>query len=100
MDLATLRTSAPRRYEQAYLMLAGLFLGALVIWPAVDGNGQTTPLDAEAWQGLVIGPYFFKIAIALVDTPFFYLGTSVLQRWIAAGPEHPPAGVLAVPDGD
>lgn len=57
---------------------------ALVIWPMVDGNANTSPLDTETWWGIVIGQYLFKAAIALIDTPLFYLLTSSLKRWIAA----------------
>ena len=56
---------------------------ALVIWPEIDGNAQTSPLDAETWWGIVIGQYLFKLGIALVDTPFFYLGTRLLRAWLA-----------------
>jgi len=59
---------------------------ALVIWPQIDANPATTPLDGETWWGIVIGQYFFKMGIALFDTPFFYVGTAVFQRWIAADP--------------
>ena len=59
---------------------------ALVIWPEIDANPATTPLDGETWWGIVIGQYLFKMGIALFDTPFFYVGTAVLQRWIAAEP--------------
>lgn len=56
---------------------------ALVIWPNVDGNTATTPIEWATWRGIVVGQYLFKLGIALLDTPFFYLGTSYLQRWIA-----------------
>ncbi len=59
---------------------------ALVIWPEIDANPVTTPLDGETWWGIVIGQYLFKMGIALFDTPFFYMGTAVFQRWIAAEP--------------
>lgn len=59
---------------------------ALVIWPNVDANPATTPLDGDTWWGIVVGQYLFKMGIALVDTPFFYMGTAVFQRWIAADP--------------
>ena len=59
---------------------------ALVIWPEIDANPVTTPLDGETWWGIIIGQYLFKMGIALFDTPFFYMGTAVFQRWIAAEP--------------
>lgn len=62
---------------------------ALVLWPEVDGNAQTTPLDAGTWWGIVVGQYLFKVGIAAADTPFFYLGTRALRRWIAAAPAAP-----------
>ncbi len=63
---------------------------ALVIWPDVDNNPQTTPISWETWRGIIIGQYLFKVAIALLDTPLFYLGTSVLGRWMAAEPTPDP----------
>lgn len=57
---------------------------ALVLWPMIDGNTNTSPLDTETWWGIVIGQYLFKAAIAFVDTPLFYLLTASLKRWIAA----------------
>ncbi len=62
---------------------------ALVLWPRVDGFEETTPIDLETWWGIVIGQYLFKAAIALFDTPIFYIGTAALRRWIAAEPAHP-----------
>ena len=38
LDLAALRTSAPARYERLYLLLAGIFLGALVMTNAIAGK--------------------------------------------------------------
>lgn len=55
---------------------------ALVIWPEVDNNPATTPLDFETWQGIVFGQYLFKLAIAALDTPVFYVATHYLQDWI------------------
>ena len=60
---------------------------ALVLWPEIDGNAQTSPLDTETWWGIVIGQYLFKLGIALVDTPFFYLGTRLLRTWLDEEPE-------------
>ena len=59
---------------------------ALVIWPMYDGNPDTSRLDYDTWLGIVIGQYLFKAVIALLDTPFFYLGTYGLRRWIDADP--------------
>jgi len=61
---------------------------ALVIWPEVDGNPATTPLTFETWQGIVFGQYVFKIGIAAVDTPIFYVATHYLTNWIQADPRH------------
>ena len=57
---------------------------ALVIWPEVDANPATTPLGFETWQGIVFGQYVFKIGIAALDTPIFYVATHYLTRWIQA----------------
>ena len=55
---------------------------ALVIWPEVDTNPATTPLGFETWQGIVFGQYVFKIGIAALDTPLFYVATHYLTNWI------------------
>jgi uncharacterized integral membrane protein (TIGR00697 family) len=55
---------------------------ALVVWPAVDGNPATDPLGFETWQGIVFGQYLFKLAIAALDTPLFYVATHYLTNWI------------------
>lgn len=55
---------------------------ALVIWPEVDGNSATEPLAFETWQGIVFGQYVFKLAIAALDTPLFYIATHYLTQWI------------------
>ncbi len=59
---------------------------ALVLWPKIDGNPATTPIDSETTWGIIIGQYLFKAAIALLDTPLFYVCTAWLERWIAADP--------------
>jgi len=58
---------------------------ALVIWPEVDGNAATTPLSFDTWQGIVFGQYVFKIGIAALDTPVFYVATHFLTNWIQDG---------------
>ncbi len=55
---------------------------ALVIWPKMDGNTDTTAITFSTWQGYVVGQYLFKAAIAALDTPFFYLLTKWLKKWI------------------
>ncbi len=59
---------------------------ALAIWPEVDGNDATEPISWSVWQGIVFGQYVFKIAIAALDTPVFYVATRYLQRWIQNDP--------------
>lgn len=67
---------------------------ALVIWPSVDGNAATEPLAFDTWQGIVFGQYVFKIGIAAIDTPVFYVATHYLTRWIQEEPElHETDGV-------
>ena len=65
---------------------------ALVWWPQIDGNPQTEAIAWSTWQGIVFGQYVFKIAIAAFDTPFLYLFTYGLRRWIRNDPatEAPP----------
>ena len=59
---------------------------ALVLWPMVDANEATTPLERDVWWGIIIGQYLFKAAVAALDTPLFYLGTRWLRGWIEADP--------------
>ena len=58
---------------------------ALVVWPVLDGNADTDPITREIWWQIIVGQYLFKAGVALVDTPFFYLGTRWLRAWIEAG---------------
>ena len=69
---------------------------ALVIWPKVDGNPATDPLGFETWQGIVFGQYVFKVGIAAIDTPLFYVATHYLTNWIQADPRT--MGTGSVPD--
>lgn len=55
---------------------------ALVVWPMIDGSPTTEPLTFDTWQGIVFGQYVFKIGIAALDTPLFYVATHYLTRWI------------------
>ena len=55
---------------------------ALVIWPEVDTNPATEPLGFETWKGIVFGQYLFKLGIAALDTPLFYVATHYLTNWI------------------
>jgi uncharacterized integral membrane protein (TIGR00697 family) len=67
---------------------------ALVIWPTVDGSPNTEPLTFNTWQGIVFGQYVFKIGIAALDTPLFYVATHYLTRWIQEDPRlHETDGV-------
>jgi uncharacterized integral membrane protein (TIGR00697 family) len=59
---------------------------ALVVWPRIDGNPETTTIDVSTWRQLIIGQYLFKAGVAFVDTPLFYVGTRLLRDWINAGP--------------
>jgi len=65
---------------------------ALVIWPQVDTNPETTPIAGSVWWNIIIGQYLFKAALALLDTPLFYALTAWLRRYIAASARE---GVLA-----
>jgi queuosine precursor transporter len=59
---------------------------ALVLWPRYDGNAATQPLEASVWFSICVGQYLFKAAIALFDTPLFYLGAWWLRAWIDRDP--------------
>ncbi|MBL4847813.1 MAG: queuosine precursor transporter [Planctomycetes bacterium] len=38
---------------------------------------------------LILGTYAFKLLVALLDTPLFYLGTYLLKPWVGDEPEEP-----------
>ncbi len=59
---------------------------ALYLWPLLDANSKTVPIDWLLWKKIVIGQYLFKAALALLDTPFFYTGVFLLKRWISSDP--------------
>ncbi len=56
---------------------------ALVIWPQVDTNPNTTPISGSVWWNIIVGQYLFKAGIALLDTPLFYALTAWLRGYIA-----------------
>lgn len=58
----------------------------LAVWPRVDGNDATNPLGWGPIAQMIVGQYLFKAAVALFDTPFFYLGVAFLKRWLEASP--------------
>ena len=64
---------------------------ALIVWPVIDANPETAPIDRDTWWKIVVGQYLFKAGVALVDTPLFYVGTALLRRWIGAGDPTPSA---------
>lgn len=67
---------------------------ALVVWPNIDGNGATQPISGEVWAGIIVGQYLFKVAIALLDTPLFYLFTRWLNEWIGVEEAEEDEGAL------
>lgn len=56
---------------------------ALVVYPMLDGSDSTTAITLQAAFTIIIGQYFFKAFIALLDTPFIYIGVRWLKRVIA-----------------
>jgi len=62
---------------------------ALVLWPVMDGNPDTDPIARETWWQIIVGQYLFKAGVALIDTPFFYVGTRWLRAWVEAGDDSP-----------
>jgi queuosine precursor transporter len=63
----------------------------LVLWPSIDGDPATAPIGRATVLELIVGQYFFKAAVALFDTPLFYLGTQWLGAWAQATPVAPAA---------
>jgi len=55
---------------------------ALVLWPNMDGNTATTAIDFSTWKQYIVGQYLFKAGIAALDTPFFYLFTAWIKKYI------------------
>jgi uncharacterized integral membrane protein (TIGR00697 family) len=63
----------------------------LVVWPMLDADATTEPIASSLWWELVIGQYLFKAAVALLDTPLFYVGASLLSRFVRGEPGAPPS---------
>ena len=59
---------------------------SLVIWPMLDGNAATQPINWQLYKNFVMGQYLFKCFLALLDTPFVYAGTYFIKRWIGSQP--------------
>lgn len=55
---------------------------AWVIWPIIDGNTATQPIGWQVWSKIVMGQYLFKGLLALLDTPFVYVSTYLIEKWI------------------
>ncbi len=50
-------------------------------------------LGRESWgwmAAVILDLWLFKALIALLDTPFFYLGTALLERWLGLDRAVPP----------
>jgi hypothetical protein len=67
----------------------------LAVWPRIDGNPETAALGWGPIVQMIVGQYFFKAAVALLDTPLFYAGVALLRRWI----DDAPSPVSASPEG-
>ncbi|KAA3612950.1 MAG: VUT family protein [Planctomycetota bacterium] len=61
---------------------------SLVIWPKMVPDGVIQPISFETWKELVITSYLFKAAVALIDTPLFYLGTYWYRNWVSQDPSR------------
>ncbi|MCP3660598.1 MAG: queuosine precursor transporter [Bacteroidetes bacterium] len=55
---------------------------SLVIWPLVDQNCLINPINFKTWLIIVFGQYIFKAILALLDTPFVYLGVYLTKKAI------------------
>lgn len=61
---------------------------ALIVWPVIDLDPSTEPISRTTWWQIIVGQYLFKAGMALMDTPFFYLGTRWMLAWIEADPQR------------
>jgi uncharacterized integral membrane protein (TIGR00697 family) len=52
----------------------------LVIWPIIDKTSTIKPLDFNKFITTVISQYTFKALLALLDTPFVYLGVNITKK--------------------
>jgi uncharacterized integral membrane protein (TIGR00697 family) len=52
----------------------------LVIWPIIDKTTNIKPLDLNKFITIVISQYTFKAILALLDTPFVYIGVSLTKK--------------------
>jgi len=57
------------------------------------GLGLGWALVAE----IIAGSYLFKLAMALLDTPFVYLGVAAVRRYAGIAPDHDPDAALYEP---
>lgn len=46
----------------------------------------TGTIEWERWSGLVVNGFLFKVMIAFIDTPFFYLANWQLRKMMHLGP--------------
>lgn len=76
-----LRNNASTLLSQLIDTVIGMTI-ALVIWPMIDDNAHTQPVSIQLWTQIVLGQYSFKAALALLDTPFVYVGVHLTKKWI------------------
>jgi uncharacterized integral membrane protein (TIGR00697 family) len=55
---------------------------AWIIWPMIDGNPATKPIEWHLWGKIVLGQYLFKAILALLDTPVVYGGVYLIEKLI------------------
>jgi uncharacterized PurR-regulated membrane protein YhhQ (DUF165 family) len=55
---------------------------AWIIWPLVDGNPATKPIEWDVWSKIVLSQYMFKGILALLDTPVVYASIYWIQKWM------------------
>jgi len=67
--------------------------GSTMVSQLVDTIAVVTVLFAGVWSTediihVIISSYCFKLLVALVDTPFFYLGTYLMKKVHVEGPDE------------
>ncbi len=55
---------------------------SLVIWPMIDKNCSIDSITFKTWLFIVFGQYLSKAIMALLDTPFVYIGVYYIKKII------------------
>jgi len=53
-----------------------------IVWPILDGNPNSQPINWETWKWMVLGQYFFKGTMAIIETPLMYMGVYYTKKYM------------------